>query len=389
MAQFTVRVHGLGGVKDMEIEAGSQEEAQAKAARHGKVLVVKRRRQFNRGGLSFTERQVFFSRLAAMLASGVGTGEALRLIRDTFTGRIKRVAHQILLKIESGQDLSVAIDNVGPPDFPENVSALIKAGSAGGSTHEAIKEAMNFEREMIRIKKGASKGLGGAISSLIMAALLNIGSIFYMMPKVMGSDMIKMMSKSVDIEWVIDLANWFGYSMVAILVIGILLFFIGTVVKRVLPQVADAIIMRIPIYKDLMLAQKHYIALFGMSLLVRTGVRMEHALDLTSVATPPGALKRDLIKGRDAVRKGRPWAIEMKTLHETDRAALSASLDREQVSRALTAIADQYRDLYADQIAMFVPAMQGLAALFMMLSGVIMFGVTILPMLQATQGAFQ
>lgn len=392
MAQYIARIHGPGGAKEIDLEASSPQEAMVKAARNGRVLSVRERKNFRSGGLNFFERQTFLGRLAAMLGSGVGAGEALRLIRDTFSGRIKRVAHQLLLKIESGMDLAAAIESVGRPDFPENTSALIKAGSVGGSSYTAIREAMNFEREMSVTQKNATKGLMSALFTFLIAAGFNIGSVFYMMPQVMGSDLIKMSGGgkdnrgSVDIGWAVDLADYVGYLMIGIVILIVFLVLLGTVGKKIAPQLSDKLIMKIPVYKDLVLAQKNYIALYGMSLLVRTGVRMEQALDLTAKNTPRGSLRRDLEKACAAVREGKPWAERMSTLHETDRAALMASLDREQVSRALTVIADQYREIYANRIEMMVPAMQAVSGLFMMIAGVIMFGVTILPMMQSMQG---
>lgn len=386
MARFKVKVNTSKGLIEKEIDAASKGIAEEKASRDGMVISVKKVLDWSVGGMSFPDRQIFFTRLGAMLASGVGAGEALRIIHDTFGGRVKKVARDLLMKIESGSDLPAAIEEIGSPDFPDTTIALIKAGSQGGSTAVAIKEATRFEREMAEIRKGSSKGLIGAFITFLLSVVFIVASIYWMMPKVMESDMMKMSGDDVNIDWVMDLTNYIGIFMGVILVLVVFLGLLGTVGKKLMPALADKVILKIPIYKDLMLSQKNYISFYGMSLLVNVGVRMEAALALTYEATEPGALKQDFKRAQQAVRNGRPWAMAMKTIHDTDRAALSASLDRTQVAGALQSIADQYRDIYASRISMFVPMMQGIGSLFMMVAGIIMFGVTILPMMQMMTG---
>jgi len=384
--KFKTRIQTKRGVIEREIDAIDAADARLKGNRDGAVVSVKKIRNFSFGGLSLSERQIFFTRLGAMLASGVGSGDALKILRDTFSGKVKQISTELLMKIEAGSDLPSAIESIGSPHFPETTVALIKAGSQGGATHTAIKEASKFEREMAQIRKGSSKGLIGAFIMFLLSVVFIVAAVFWMMPKVMESDMMRLAGDDVDIDWVVNLTSYIGYSMAVILVVVLLLGFLGTIGKKLMPAFADRIILRIPIYKDLMLSQKNYISFYGMSLLVGVGVRMEAALALTYEATRPGALKEDFLLARQAVRNGRPWAMAMKTIHDTDRAALSASQDRTQVAAALQAIADQYRDIYADRISLFVPLMQGIGSAFMLLAGIIMFGVTILPMMQMMTG---
>ena len=72
----------------------------------------------------------------------------------------------------------------------------------------------------------------------------------------------------------------------------------------------------------------------------------------------------------------------MHTFHATDRAALSVSADKEQIASTLNALAYQYREDYKRVLGSFGPSMQLIAALYLVLSAGILFGYTILPMLQ-------
>lgn len=76
----------------------------------------------------------------------------------------------------------------------------------------------------------------------------------------------------------------------------------------------------------------------------------------------------------------------MTTLHPTDKAALATAQDRTQIATTIGELAFQYRNLYRQRIAVFVPVTQVLAALFLSLAGVVLFGVAIVPLLQMTSG---
>jgi len=386
VAQYLVKVLAKGKSNQVDIEAKNEADARIKASRYGSVVSVEHKKR-RMSGLSYSDRQTMMIRLAAMLASGVGAGEALKIMRGAFSGRIKDVSHDLLVKVESGMDLPTAFESIGRPHFSENMTALIKAGSVAGSTANAMREAIAFDREMKEIGKSAAKGIGNAIFSFILSAVIIIATVFYGLPMIMESDLMKMGgSKSVDLGWAITMSNVVGGFMVIVTFIALTLVFVGTIGKNLAPSAADAFIVRIPFYRDLILAQKNYIAFNGLALLVRSGVRMENALALTAKTTPPGALRKDFIAAAEAVKSGQKWALVMKTIHETDRVALSASLDREQVANSLRVISDQYKEIYSDRISVFVPTMQVISALCMTLAGFIMFAMTTLPMLQMTEG---
>lgn len=376
-------------VRSVEIQARNKDEALDHINKMGRVVTFRRKLSMDiRTGLSPADRQIFFTRLSAMLSSRVGTSDALMLMRDTFTGKIQEVSARLLNYVESGDDLSAAFERVGNPDFPEATVALIKAGSRSGETWRAIKDAAEFEYQLHNVKKGASKGLLTGIGSFIGAGLMTIGSTLYVGPKIMESDLIKAANKdgAVNIDWINDIAFAVGYVMAALMFVGILFWLLASVGRSVMPVKADKIILRVPFYKDLVLARNNFVVLYGLALLIKSGVRTEEALRLSAESAPKGALKADLTAAMTAVKTGRQWPKTMQTLHPTDKAALMSATDREQVASTLDTLANQYRELYAQRLGSFVPIINLLAALFMSIAGGLLFGQSILPMLMATQG---
>lgn len=387
MANYNAKVYTRKGIQNVRISARNDEEARNHAQKMGRVVSLEKDFGINFSpALSQAERQVFFARLSAMLASRVGTGEALRLLRDTFGGKIQEISSRLLTMVEAGDDLATAFAKIGAPDFPPTTVALIQAGARSGETWKSIRDASGFEYELFNIKKQASKGLMGGIMGFIFAGIVTVASTLYMGPKILESDLIKAGGKSVDVGWIQTAGDVLGWLMAVMLFFGLTALFVGSVLKRIFPVQIDKFIMKIPFYKDMVLAKNNFIVFYGLGLLVRSGVRMEDALRLSGEGAPKGALRRDLLNGAQAVKTGRNWPVVMETLHPTDRAALMSATDREQIANTLDALAVQYRDLYAQRLATFVPAINLVAAVFLSISGGLMFGMTILPMLQASQG---
>jgi general secretion pathway protein F len=390
MPDYTARIRAKNGVRTIQISAKTRSEAVAQAGKLGHLINLKQTSGYfsAMGALSPDDRQIFFSRMSSMLASKVGTSAALELMRTTFTGKIQDVSGRLLQYVESGDDFSDALAKVGAPDFPVATIALIQAGSRSGETWRAIRDAADFEYQLHNAKKSASKGLFSAIGGFIFAGIMTVVSTLYVGPKIMDSDMIKAANTAenpIDIGWLTTAGNVIGILIGVMLGIGIFMTLFSSIGRRLFPVTADNIILKIPYYKDLVLARNNFVVLYGLGLLLRSGVRTEEALRLSGESAPRGALRSDLLAATQAVKTGRPWPSCLRTLHPTDRAALMCAVDREQIAGTFNTLATQYRELYAMRLASFVPAINVIAALFLSASGGILFGQSILPMLMASQ----
>lgn len=393
MPVFVGKVRDKRGhkVRTIEIQARDENEARRAMERQGRVLAFERRFGLNIvRAMTADERQIFFGRLASMLRSRVGTGAALALIRDNFSGKIQEISGRLLALVESGDDLADAIEKIGAPDFPEATCALISAGAASGESWRAIKDAAEFEHQLHLVKQSAGKGLMSGIIGFIIAAVITFASSFYFGPKIMDSDLIKagIAKGTVNIGWINTAGDITGYIMAILATVFVAFWALASVGRRISPTGADRLILKVPFYKDLILAKNNFIVLYGLSLLIKSGVRTEEALKLAASGAPRGALRSDLVSAVDRVRTGKPWPTAMSTFHPTDKAALMSASDREQTATSLDALATQYRELYAQRLASFVPALQLVSSLFLSIAGGILFGQSILPMLMASSGAF-
>lgn len=389
MLTFRVTLKTSKGVETALYSGESEVGVRKSAARKGRVISVKRANSFVLGRkLSVSDRTVFFQRLSSMVASRVSMSEALKVIHDSFGGMVREAAALLLQHIEDGATLPDAMDLAGDRYFPETVRALIRTASHGGEFANSLREAARFELELDAVKKESGKGLWNASLGFLAGVGTLFGSTLYVGPQMMQSDLMRAAKSSVDIGWVIVLSSVLNWSVG--LVVGTMLIALTSLylVRPFKPAAVDRIILKIPFYRDLVLAKQNYITFFGLGILLTAGLRLEECLRLSRDSAPKGELREDLDRARRVIVDGgtKPWPFVMTSLHATDKAALATAQDRSQIALTISELSLQYRNLYRQRLSVFVPTAQMLAALFLSLAGVVLFGVAIIPMMQMTNG---
>lgn len=386
MANYLVRVLRAGQIQETIIEAENPQAAQRLAQRHDtRVLSIKLRKAsvFAGKGLSLEARQIFITRLASMLTSRLGASEALGVIESSFSGSIRDAARLVREGLVRG-DMAQAMELAGPKFFPDAVVAIVRTGARGGDLPFALKEAARFERELASVRKSSRKGLFSALAGFISGVVTLLASTLWVAPEILGSSFVTS-ANATDIAWVMTMASvstWAaGAAGVVLLAIMLL-----SATRPIAPSFIDRVVLRIPYYRDMVLAKSNYLVFFGLGVLLKAGLRVEDALSLSQKNAPRGELKNDLARALHALVRGgaKPWPYAMKMLHPTDRAALAVAQDREQVAATIEGLANQYQELYRARLATFIPAMQMLAAVFLSVAGFVLFAVSIIPLLQGS-----
>lgn len=385
MKTFKIKVAVGRKVTETTISAKSAADARKQAAKRGQVIEVKSMGGGSSSSLSLPDRLMFFQRLSSMLGSKVGASEALEIIYQSFSGSIREAARILRDEIINGATLYEAMESAGPKFFPESVVAIIKTGSKGGDLAYAIREAARFERELAQVRKESSKGIGSALMGFVAGVITILASTYYVAPLILNSSLVTAAGGS-DVGWVMTLANVISViALIASVILGSI-FFYGVVIRPFAPAAVDRGILKIPFYRDMALAKTNYMVFFGLAVLLKAGLRVEESLELTIEAAPKGELRNDLERARAAIVKGspKPWPYYMTMLHPTDKAALATAQDREQTARTIEELAHTYQSLYRSRLELFVPAMQTFSAVFLSLAGFVLFGVSVIPLMQST-----
>lgn len=380
---FEAIVDSGKGPEKITFEAENKQEALTQASFQGRVISLKKKSALLLSvKMTIPERQIFLRRMASMLSSRVGTGDALRLMENHFEGPIKRVSMSLRKLVGQGLELGEAMSKVGAPDFPNSLTALIRAGSKGGSSGNALQNAADFEYEMYQVSKQSFKDVFSAGGGFISAFFLLLSTQYYFGPMVLKSDLMRMAGDKVNVDWAVTLGTASVNTMYAIAGTLALLISMGYMRKFFAANFFDTIISKVPFYKDLIFARNNYTTLYGLSMLVSSGVTLEQSLSLSAEVAKSGHFHEHLKNSANAIRSGAPWATELKQLHPTDIAALSTAQDREQTAHALDSISKQYKALFIQRLQWLAPSLQSISMIFLVLSGIVMFGQAVLPVLQ-------
>lgn len=383
MPTYNLKISTARGIETIfRMPAYDTEHAASIGAKRGKVVSIEKNffPDFERG-MTLDERYVLMRKLGIMLGSGVAVTESLRLISMHFQGRIRSCAKRLVALVEQGYPLTEAME-LNRKDFPAATIALIRAGSQAGNTADALYEAAKFEEDLARSRKGSMMEMYKGIAAFVAAAIIMIGTTEYFGPMMMSLDILKG-NQNVSVDNAFFVGRVLSASILFMMTIGLILLGLSTIGKRIAADFSDRLVMRVPLYRDVALSRAKYVSLFGLSLLIRTGVSVREALELTWRETEDGMLKNDLKRALEAAKTGKSgWAQAMEMLDALDKAALSTSVDKKEIAQTLANLANDYREAFFRKTARL--------ALFLYLTGVayialaqgVVFWITVVPMLQ-------
>lgn len=366
---------------EITVVGSTEGEARRSAGRSGTVISIVRIKQSAFGmGMKRQDRFVFLMRMATMIGSRFPVTEALRLMISSFTGKIREAARNALPMVEAGVPLGEALAR-DVKNFPGSVGLLIRTGSAGGNTPNALREAAEFERMIGEASKGAFFAIVRSYAYMFVALGLLAINQYKVVPEMFDSAIMKM-AKDADFSFWQNIGWYFLVGQSVAIGILTLLVILGTVGRRIAPDKVDALILRIPIMKDIVISQDNFIGLYRMALLVEAGVPLNESINSCYESARPGALKEDFKRAGLAMKRGEKWAKFMMTLHPTDRAALTLMPDNDELAKNLNYMAEQSKSLYLERLKIVSPILDIISALMMSIAGFIILIVTTIPQLQ-------
>lgn len=378
---WVARVRAGTETRDVLVVGSGESEARRQASREGTVISIKKSKKgLLKTGMNRNERFVFLMRLSTMIGSKFPVSEALKLMMSSFGGKIRDAAKNALPQVDRGVPLGEALAT-DSKNFPGSIGLLIKTGSASGDTAGALREAAEFERLIGEASRGAIFAILRSFMYMGMALALLIINQYVIVPKMFGSSIMKMAKTTDFSQWVTmgAVAMWFT---IGIMVTLLSLVALATFGRRIAPDKVDAVILKMPIMRDIVISQDNYIGLYRMSLLTRANVPMNEALASCAESTRPGALREDFKRAYAGLKRGEKWAKYMMTLHATDRAALMLMPDVDELAKNLNYMAEQSKALYLQRLGIISPTMDIISAALISIAGFIVLVVTTVPQLQ-------
>lgn len=378
---WNARVRMGSEVHEITVVGQTEAEARKAANRVGILISLERAKKSAMNfGMSRQERFIFLMRMSTMISSKFPVTEALKLMISSFKGKIRDAARNALPQVERGIPLGEALSR-DPKNFPGSVGLLIKTGSASGNTAKALKDAAEFERLIGEASKGALVSIMRSFAYMFVALGLLLINQYKVVPEMFDSSIMKM-AKEADFTIWKEIGLYFIALQSGMILILVMLVVLATIGRRAAPDKVDSFILKIPIMRDIVISQDNFIGLYRMSLLVEAGVPMNETLLSCYESTRPGALREDFKRAYNGLKKGDNWAKYMKTLHPTDRAALTLMPDSDELAKNLNLMADQSKTLYLERLKVISPILDVISAIMMSIAGFIILIVTTIPQLQ-------
>lgn len=376
-----------GKKENFEIEADTQKQAEYEALRRGTIVSIKKKSDFQlwETGMTPPERNTFLYTLAT-LGGALSMNEALFIMQQNFSGEIKKVCAK-LNRLLATNEPPEAIEKIGMPNFPSSVVAMIKAGASAGSLPDALREAADFEQDMIAIQKESGKGMLQAVGAFMLAAIVVFIVMFYVKPWMDESPLLK--SMNVDTAWLDPFGNATLYSMGFFFTIFISFTLLGTAGRAIAADLADSLIVKIPLYKDLVLAKMNFVTIYQLSRLIEKGIPLKVALQKTTENTNPGKLKSNLDAAIDNLNNGKEWSDAMETFSPMDRAGLRASTDAIKISRTLRDLSTQYKNTYKMAVERVATTLFFIGMLYLGVAALLLFAYTTMPVLEGLGNGMQ
>jgi type IV pilus assembly protein PilC len=251
----------------------------------------------------------FTRQLSTMITAGLNLVDALIVLENQYSGRMKQVVGELRRGVESGQSLSKSMADQGKV-FDQVYVALIKAGEAGGLLDKVLARlADNLEkrREFQSKVKGAM--IYPAVIFLGMIGVMLI-MIVYIIPQLAG--IYKDFEAELPLTTVLllNFSDLFGrfWWITVLLLIGIGLFVRSMLKNKSTRPKIEAAVMSLPIFGELW--EQIMITNFALTLAVLTeaGVPIVQGLHLSSKVTSSQLYQAAIRESAKLVEKGLPMA---------------------------------------------------------------------------------
>jgi type II secretory pathway component PulF len=387
-----------GRIINKEVEATSEDSARIEAGIYGRVLRVMpskkswfrrwREKRLERRGFKDRDRIEMLQTLSNMLV-GYKLSDALSVMVQNFSGPIKVASQRVrqLAVLDSKEPVD-AFDLLGRKFFPGTTIAIMRSNAKIGHLVDAIKESLEFEREMAAINKGRFLELAMAVVFFFLSGLSIIVTQLYGLDALNSVDYFVMMPESgKSRDLLVDTFSWLsGSYYIAVFALGSWAIF-GSIIlggrdiKSQAPKI-ESIVLRIPLLRGAMLNQLNFVTTYQIYKLISKGVPMLEAFKYVEAETREGVLKEDLKRVIECLSNGDvDWVDAFYSFTDLDRALLKSATKEEETADVFKAQSDQFLYAYDKSLGGVVTIHKLFTNFFMIVLVLVFTMIMFLPMM--------
>lgn len=314
-----------------------------------------------------------------MLTAGMPIVAALEALQDqTDNPNLKLVIGQLRASIENGSAFSEALRQF-PSVFDDLYANMVRGGETGGQLAETIGRLAGFLEASARLRRKVKSAMMYPTIVLTIAIAIAIAMIVFIVP-VFGSMFADFGAKlPAPTQALLNLSDFlraYGIFIAIVIVIAIVLF------KRWKKTdqgayIFDNMVLRAPVFGELnrKVAAARFARTFGQ--LIRSGVPILSALEISSGATGNNVACKVISDARAAVEKGEPLSsamIEQTVFPIMMVRMLQAGEKTGKIDEMMDSIADFYDDEVDTMLAGLTSLLEPLLMVFL---GVVIGGIVL------------
>ena len=258
---------------------------------------------------------VFFRQLSVMLTSGVPLAQGLQLLSENMGNKkFALCIIDISKRLQSGEDLSSSL-KLYPRIFPTITIGLIQAGEAGGILSQVLDRIALLIEAQSKIKSQIQGALIYPVLILVLAVSVSLGLLIFIVPKFdemfkgMGAELPALTRFMLTLSRLVTHPNFIIVAPISI-VIGIFLFnkYYATVNGKL---VIDRLILKIPLFGDLILRSEMASLSDTLSTLSNAGINLVEGLERCITAAGNEVIRRALNKSIVLVKEGQELSYSL------------------------------------------------------------------------------
>lgn len=303
------------------------------------------------------DKALFSNKMAALIDAGVPIVRSLEMLASQQTQPLfKRALTAICVEVNQGTTLGSAMRR-WPMVFDRLMVSMVEAGEAGGVLDETLRRLAKLQEDVAKLQNQIKGALGYPIAVLFIAIAVFLGMTIFIIPQF--ADIFKSLGAELPVftQMLVDLSGFlrspeYMLPLIAVIALAIFIFsrYYATPVGR---MGVDKVLLKIPLFGDLILKSATAQFCRTYSALSRAGVPILQALEILKQTSGNAAVQEALDRARNDVQEGISLSKSLLNKQIFPDMALSMLAIGEETGE-MDAMLSKVADFYEEEVGLIV-----------------------------------
>ena len=270
---------------------------------------------------------VFFRQMSVMLKSGVPLSQALELLAENMTNKkFGANIFDVSKRLGSGEELSSSLGNYSRTFTPIMIG-LIEAGEAGGILSEVLERLASLVESQSKIKGQITGALIYPVAILVLAVTISLALLIFIVPtfddmfKSMGAELPALTSFMLVLSRIVTSLGF----VIGAPIIGFICLYLFKITysNQSGRKFVDNLVLKIPLFGDLILKSELASMSDTLSTLINSGISIVEAIERCINASSNEIIKIALRKSISLVTQGQELSRSLETAKVIPRLLIS------------------------------------------------------------------